>query len=164
MHPDTTGLWGDDGVDPLDTVGETFTVDTDAPTGGGTTVTFVMDEFSHHLIENNPLGANDIAIQPGQQYPNTAQNAGVDFFFGWKGPYLDVFTPDPWGNRYMSNVFGLYSDAATGEYNSTAVVCYSAGVNGQVQTPINQPVGTAPPGWVTSGDDFAVILSSFGPF
>ena len=90
-------------------------------------------------------------------------------FFRWRGPYLaDGVAPDPWGNRYMANVFGLHVPAAhtvagvgapSGhrEEFASAVVCYSAGPNEQIETVFNQAWG-----WITGGDDVTVVLAGAG--
>lgn len=50
---------------------------------------------------------------------------------------------------------------------TSAVVCYSAGPDGGVDTAFNQPMndndGDGVYGWVTGDDDQAVILSAGGP-
>ncbi len=87
----------------------------------------------------------------------------------WRGPYIaDRINADPWGNRYMANVFALHLPPAT-LYNthaywrrhqpffSSAVVCYSAGPNEQIETAFDQPWG-----WYTGGDDQTAVLAGVG--
>ena len=81
--------------------------------------------------------------------------------FAWRGPYIsDEILPDPWGNRYMANVFGLYNPPGAGPRDryATAVVCYSAGPDGAVDTDFNQPLG-----WRTGDDDLTALLHAGGP-
>lgn len=85
----------------------------------------IVDTFTNHLIENFPgdkrsLGAgstNDryrTAPDMGRGRSSSGVRQGLYFDpggghgfnseFAWRGPYLDALRPDPWGNRYMSNV------------------------------------------------------------
>jgi hypothetical protein len=63
---------------------------------------------------------------------------------GWSGPYVarDI-GPDPWGQAYVVNVNGFFSDA-----EHALIVC--AGPNGQINT--------SPTATIASGDDIAVVL------
>lgn len=124
--------------------------------------TFEVDSFDEHLQFNRPLSAAGAAGY-AERYRNQIDDPTVGPFLGWRGPMFDMFTPDPWGGRYMSNTFGLHS-GTNGNTFSTAVVCYSAGGNRVAESAINQPQGVAPYGWVTGGDDIAVVLSAMGPF
>jgi len=89
--------------------------------------------------------------------------------FHWRCPYIaDRINADPWGNRYMANVFALHVPPAT-LYNthqywrrhqpffSSAVVCYSAGPNEQIETGFDQPWS-----WYTGGDDQTAVLAGGG--
>ncbi len=145
---------------------ETFTERTDS---ASVPVEFTVDTFEHHLQENNPLGARAY----DNRYKNVLEDGGrngVGAFFGWRGPYLDSFTPDPWGNRYMANVFALYrpGDLDEADLFTSAVVCYSSGPDLGVDTVFNQPMndldGDGVFGWVTGADDLTVVLSAGGPF
>lgn len=90
-------------------------------------------------------------------------------FFRWRGPYIaDGIAPDPWGNRYMANVFALHAPTMGSypvtlgheryvELFSSATVCYSAGPDETIQTYFNQPFG-----WYTGGDDVTVVLAGAG--
>lgn len=143
-----------------------ITVNTDAPGMASTSVDFGVDRFENHLIVNDPFADGSTAFFT--RYANTSELAvgHSAFYLSWKGPYFDTFTSDPWGGRYLSNVFSLHVvDPGTGvEYFTSAVVCYSAGPDHAVSTPFNQPMDEPPYGWLTGGDDFAVVLSAGGPF
>ena len=138
-------------------------------------VTFGCDYLFNHLQRNDPMGPwigtrykNAFEdVDPNGNHPGL-HNALVGGIFGWRGPYFDNLTPDPWGNRYMINSFGLYADPRSDGNGifSTAVVCYSTGPDLGTDTVFNQPQNplTGDTGWETGGDDLAVILSSYGPF
>jgi len=78
--------------------------------------------------------------------------------FGWNGPYFSSeIGADPWGNRYLVNI-GLI-DASPGAatlsgQQKRAVWVLSAGPNGTIDTPFNQPILNA----VVGGDDIAVRI------
>lgn len=146
-------------------------------------VDFVVDTLDNHLQQNNPGGGGSRRDRRGGghgggghngygRYQNVFDNpVESGAFFGWRGPYFDKITPDPWGNRYAINSFGLhgprYMDDPRDIFTS-AVVCYSAGPNSGVDTGFNQPMNDADGdgyyGWYTGGDDIAVVLSAGGPF
>jgi hypothetical protein len=74
---------------------------------------------------------------------------------GWNGPYdlPSELGSDPWGHRYIVNI-GLI-DPSPGSHTSTgepksAVWVLSAGPNGIIDTPFNQPLT---PTVTTGGDD-----------
>jgi type II secretory pathway pseudopilin PulG len=146
---------------------ETFTETTD---DGLQDVEFTTDSFINHMQQNRPLGSGD----PQNRYKNPIDDPepwAAGSFFGWRGPYFDQFTTDPWGTRYAANVFALHRDAEAPEYGgifTSAVVCLSAGLDGTVRTTFNQPMndldGDDFNGWRTADDDVAVVLSSGGPF
>ncbi len=140
---------------------------------GGRPVTFRVDTFANHLIQNTPLGreqngyrtpadmltgAKSAGIHGGLLF-DTAEGQGFNSRFAWRGPYVaDRVDPDPWGNRYMANVFGLYTPAeAAGDGFGTAVVCYSAGPDEEIDTGFNQPGG-----WTTGDDDVTALLQAGG--
>ena len=77
--------------------------------------------------------------------------------FAWRGPYLsDTVDPDPWGNRYMVNAFSLYHPQGDNSDGfSSAVVCYSAGPDEEIDTGFNQPGG-----WFTGDDDHAALVTA----
>lgn len=80
-----------------------------------------IDEFYNHLIENNPQGRNR------WKYPENGELC-------WKGPYLQEINPDPWGNHYSCNVRGLWES----RWSDVAVWVWSAGPDGEADTPIRQ--------------------------
>lgn len=94
--------------------------------------------LDHHLRENRP------------PYPEAADGIGP----GWKGPYLTkVVEGDPWGNRYMLNVGCSRLGAGHGS-DRCAVFAISAGPDGIIQTPFEQPIAGA----AVLGDDLAVRI------
>jgi hypothetical protein len=131
---------------------------------------FTVDTLANHLIHNTPQdepnqgyrtpadmvdGDNSSRIPGGLRFdPPSGQ--GFNSMFAWRGPYIsDVVDPDPWGNRYMANVFAMHHPQGDDSDGFTsAVVCYSAGPDEQVDTSFNQPGG-----WVT-GDDDAVVSAA----
>jgi type II secretory pathway pseudopilin PulG len=142
-----------------------FTETTD---DGTTDVDFTVDTFLNHMQQNKPLGSGN----PINRYKNSLDDPeAAGAFFGWRGPYFDEFTSDPWGTRYAANVFALHRDGDAPDHGgifTSAVVCLSAGMDGTVRTTFNQPMndldGDGFNGWKTSDDDIAVVLSSGGPF
>lgn len=137
---------------------------------GALTVDFTADSFVNHMQQNRPLGSGD----PDNRYKNPIDDPepwAAGAFFGWRGPYFDQFSTDPWGGRYAANVFAMHRDKKAPEYGgifTSAVVCLSAGIDGTVKTTFNQPMndldGDGFSGWRTADDDLAVVLSSGGPF
>ena len=117
---------------------------------------FLVDTIANHLISNTPLGDSD----GGWRIPSETKE-GFNSLFSWRGPYLnDGITADPWGMRYMANVFALYNPPgakAKGRFGS-GVVCLSAGPDGEVDTNFNQPGG-----WRTGDDDLTALLGAGGP-
>ena len=94
-----------------------------------------VDFLERHLITNQPGGDPLKAYAPG------GSNA-------WRGAYLSAPSdPDPWGNRYMSNVEWLGS----GGTNANDVVVYSAGPDEQIDTQF----GADP---LAAGDDDLITL------
>ena len=160
--------------------GATFTNATDAHYQVG--MSFLVDGFADQLIHNGVVTTSD-ALAAGSyggsgggngyggpynqgRYPGTVDPMDM---FHWRGPYIaDRINADPWGNRYMANVFALHVPPAT-LYNthqywrrhqpffSSAVVCYSAGPNEQIETGFDQPWG-----WYTGGDDQTAVLAGVG--
>ena len=133
--------------------GERFSEHTD---GGGVDPVFVVDTFANHLIHNTPLRDGSNHWRGPLDMPR-----GFNDLFGWRGPYLsDDVLPDPWGNRYMANVFALYDPQGAGALDryASAGVCMSAGPDAEVATAFNQPFG-----WRTRDDDFTTLLSAGGP-
>lgn len=72
---------------------------------------------------------------------------------GWNGPYLTKpIEGDSWGNRYMVNIGHLRPGAP--HEQRCAVFVISAGPNGVIETPFEQPVADA----AVVGDDLAVRI------
>lgn len=96
--------------------------------------------LDHHLRENRP------------PYPEVAAGVGS----GWNGPYLSkVIEGDPWGNRYMVNTaFSRFGAGHGGGRDRCAVFVISAGPDGIIQTPFEQPIDSAS----VRGDDLAVRI------
>lgn len=136
----------------------------------GRSTVFWVDEFENHLQQNMPLDGS----RRSEPYKNPLDNPerwAAGAFFGWRGPYLDELTTDPWGNRYASNVFALYKDPeskSNDEIYTSAVVCYSAGPDSGIDTVFNQPMNDADGddyyGFRFMDDDLGAILSAGGPF
>ncbi len=128
------------------------------PPGGS----FVADRFANHLLVNDPLGGG------GEHYKDLTNLAFGQWAFGWHGPYFNELTSDPWGDRYMSNVFALHSHA--GNVYTSAVIALSAGPNQRVDTAFDMYYrsitkgGNPGPGFAVGGDDIVCVLSAGGPF
>lgn len=149
---------------------DTFSVPLDI---AGYDLDFVVDTFANHLIHNTPL--ND--PERGYRVPSDMLNGGTsggksgglvfdpssgegfNSLFAWRGPYInDRVDPDPWGNRYMANVFALYTPPGIdSDGYGSAVVCYSAGPDEEIDTGFNQPGG-----WFTGDDDITALVSAGG--
>ncbi len=136
-------------------------------------VNFWIGSLGNQLIHHNPT------------YYGYASGAGYGYgtggvhsmMFRWRGPYIaDEIVADPWGNRYMVNSFALHVPSGVGYTGGgygrggygyararevaqfgSATVCYSAGPNGSIETPFDQPAG-----WYTGGDDLTVVLAGAG--
>lgn len=160
-------------------LGATFT----AATGGyyALAATFGVDTFDNQLIHQDPTWYRASAVAGGAfasayaAFPYAARygTSGVtqlaNPYYRWRGPYIaDAIIPDPWGNRYMANVFALhaplprtygvgYGVSGYSELYNSAVVCYSAGPNETIETQFNQPWG-----WYTGGDDVTAVLAGAG--
>lgn len=139
----------------------------------GIAVEFRVDTIANHLIHNTPssnpanayrtpldmISGNSSAGVTGGLHFDTPGAQGFNSMFAWRGPYIsDRVDADPWGNRYMINVFALWipSDMDGDGFNS-AVVCYSAGPDEEIDTEFNQPTG-----WFTGDDDITAIVHSGG--
>ena len=93
-----------------------------------------VDFLERHLITNNPRG------NPAYGYSTTIQNP-------WRGPYLaGPVDPDPWGNRYASNVRWIKDVPKAND-----VVVLSAGPDERVNTAWEKD-------GITPGDDDIVII------
>lgn len=131
---------------------------------------FWVDEFENHLQQNMPLDGGRLS-KPYKNPLDNPERWAAGAFFGWRGPYLDELTTDPWGNRYASNVFALYKNPLSednDEVYTSAVVCYSAGPDSGIDTIFNQPMNDADQdffyGFRFMDDDLGAILSAGGPF
>jgi hypothetical protein len=130
----------------------TFSVPTD---GGGLEPDFIVDTLSNHLVTNTPAGDGD-----NRWRSPLDMERGHSSLFAWRGPYIDEITADPWGNRYMANVFALHNPRAAGPLDryASGVACLSTGPDSAIDTAFNQPVG-----WATGDDDLTALLSAGGP-
>jgi hypothetical protein len=145
-------------------------------------VNFWIGSLGNQLIHHNPTY---YGYASGYGYGGGAYGAGYgtggvhSMMFRWRGPYIaDEIIADPWGNRYMVNSFALHVPSSLGGYGvsagygrggyaygqaryvaqfGSATVCYSAGPNGTIETPFDQPAG-----WYTGGDDLTVVLAGAG--
>jgi type II secretory pathway pseudopilin PulG len=145
---------------------------------GSLPVNFWIGSLGNQLIHHNPTYYG-YANGYGYGYGTTGVHS---MMFRWRGPYIsDEIVADPWGNRYMVNSFALhvpsaitataggtaYGRGVNGGYGygraryvaqfASATVCYSAGPNGTIETPFDQPAG-----WYTGGDDLTVVLAGAG--
>ena len=77
---------------------------------------------------------------------------------GWNGPYLDAIPVDPWNRPYVCNVRYLQDANVAGtnqaERDRHAVLCLSAGANGQFETSFNDGTELEGPG----GDDLGAMI------
>lgn len=98
------------------------------------------DSFDVHLRIN------------GRGYPVSALGSGD----GWNGPYVSrMIAGDPWGHSYLANVgFLKGTPPVAGRCRSCAVFILSAGPNGLIETPFEQPITNAN----VFGDDLAVRI------
>lgn len=99
-----------------------------------------FDKFDNHLRVN------------GRRYPVSISGPGN----GWNGPYVSKeITGDPWGHAYLANAgFLRGTPPAPGRCRTCAVFILSAGPNGLVETPFEQPIPNAN----VFGDDLAVRI------
>ena len=154
---------------------------------GPLAVNFWIGSLGNQLIHHNPTyygyasGGYGYGGGSGYGYGTGGVHS---MMFRWRGPYIaDEIIADPWGNRYMVNSFALHVPSgvpyAAGAYShgiggygragygyataryvaqfGSATVCYSAGPNGSIETPFDQPAG-----WYTGGDDLTVVLAGAG--
>ena len=123
-----------------------------------------------HLLEQHPE-IDAVVLGEGERtLANLAERWAAGAFFGWRGPYLDELTTDPWGNRYAINTFALYKDPVSEDNDqiyTSAVVCYSAGPDSGIDTFFNQSQDDGDNdghnGWRFMDDDVGAILSAGGP-
>lgn len=126
----------------------------------------IVDTFTNQLIENFPgdkrssgpgftnqryrvpqdmgRGRNSSGVDDGL-YFDPGGGHGFNSEFAWRGPYLDAVRPDPWGNRYMSNVQFLTMPATDTVNDATGfnrpVIVISAGPDEQIDTKFGNPIG-----------------------
>ncbi len=138
-----------------------FSVETDGVLHN--TVDFDTDLLFNHLQVNNPQG---LSVDFRERYKNVIELPSVGSWFGWRGPYFNELTSDPWGTRYSVNTFGLHAgpSGASDDIFSTAVVCISFGPDKTASTLANQPIDLEPYGFILGGDDVVAVLSGVGPF
>jgi len=89
------------------------------------------DTFENQLVLNTPRG------RARNAYPTTGQNK-------WDGPYQNEFKADPWGRRYLCNVYEFHPN------RTGAVWVISAGPDGIIQSAASATTLT--------GDDIAFLL------
>jgi len=154
-HKTITGDWG------AAVPGDLGAITVNSDIRGVEATEFFADEMGNHLQRNDPMGFGGSSML--DRYKNVVDDPRVGSFMGWRGPYFNEITTDPWGTRYAINTFGLHYSENRYMFSS-AVVCYSAGPNMSADTGFNQPIGEEPFGWVTGGDDMVAILSAVGPF
>jgi len=114
----------------------------DATVGAsGWTVTG-LDQTSgaQHLWINDPAGTG----LPATAYPNNVTDPTLKY--AWRGPYIEQFRADPWGNNYLCNVIQVWPGSEQGNG-----VCYvlCAGPDKILQTTYAQPG----PAMAVAGDD-----------
>lgn len=133
----------------------------------------IVDSFANHLIQNDPsnfdtggtvgpdwsryrtpadmIDGDYSAGVPGGLVFDRAGGQGFNSEFAWRGPYLDAVRPDPWGNRYMSNVLWLaMPQGSDGSGYMRTVIVVSAGPDEQIDTEFGL-VG----GFAVADDDIA---------
>lgn len=90
------------------------------------------DSGAHHLWMNVPV------------YPNNVTDPTLKY--AWRGPYIEQFRADPWGNNYLVNTIQIWPANEQGNG-----VCYviCAGPNKAYETAYVQ----AGPNMVVAGDD-----------
>jgi prepilin-type N-terminal cleavage/methylation domain-containing protein len=113
--------------------------------GSGGTAASLQD----HLVRN----------QSPTQNPIYTRSASAPEPPGWNGPYLKQIPLDPWGRPFVCNV--RYLDGAqvttAAAEDDHAVLCLSAGPNGQYDTPFDDATQLQVPlgddvGWAIQGD------------
>ncbi|MCX6538376.1 MAG: hypothetical protein NT151_05505 [Acidobacteria bacterium] len=98
-----------------------------------------------------PLGSAKVGALDDQLVTNAVGYSAfprqTNWIRGWHRPYIEAgIGPDPWGNRYATNVRALSSGAS-------CTVVVSAGPNGQIETAFQ---GAA---IVAGGDDLVALIA-----
>lgn len=119
---------------PVDTAnGNLATTAVDATAGAGWTTALLTgtdeDSGAHHLWMNTPV------------YPT-----GATLKYAWRGPYIEQFRGDPWGNNYLVNTIQLWP---TNEQGNGVCYVLCAGPNKVLETTYAQ----GGPNMVVTGDD-----------
>lgn len=149
----------------------TFDIQADVPWGTSARQTFWPDAFENHLQMNSPLlkwtgPGTGFALAATSQYMDVRHIPAEWWAMGWHGPYFDKIDADPWGNRYVANVFGLHS--IRGGAFSSPVMVLSAGPNEVIDTLFNMPYKESSSdvmgGYMVGLDDVVCVLSAGGPF
>lgn len=136
-----------------------------------------VDFFEYHLVLNQPGKSKAHAYRtptdlgkgphsfPGDPMFAREESGGFNSEFAWRGPYITApIDPDPWGNRYMSNVKYLNPQADSTNENAANgsdygngyeedVVVLSAGPDEEVDTDFNKD-------GLTPGDDDILVTIS----
>lgn len=132
-----------DGV-PVETLAQGLFLDPSVGTGSsaisGWVTAAATDRIDLHLRIN------------GRSYAEGASGTG----HGWNGPYIGKpATGDPWGHAFLINTGFLRGlPPRTGRCATCAVYVISAGPNGLIETPFQQPLTNAN----VLGDDLAVRI------
>ncbi len=119
------------------------------------------DTIDDQLVYNMPGGTISNA------YPDEASNSTT----AWRGPYIHgpnsgnnkggraAVSKDPWGNKYVVNVWALApsnDDGSTGKHYVAVVI--SAGPNEKIDTPITKGTDTELRNFKVKGDDIACVI------
>jgi type II secretory pathway pseudopilin PulG len=136
-----------------------------------------VDFAEYHLVTNNPGNVHGHAYStptdlgkgpdgyPGDPMFARDESGGFNSEFAWRGPYITVpIDPDPWGNRYATNVKFLNPQADSVNENAALgddygngyeedVVVLSAGPDEEIDTDYNVD-------GLTPGDDDILVTIS----
>ena len=111
------------------TLGNVTSADATAGAGWTTVLLTGTDQTSgaKHLWINDPDA--DGTSGSATDYPNNVTDPTLKY--AWRGPYIEQFRADPWGNNYLVNVIELWPTRETGNG-----VCYvlCAGPNKTLET------------------------------
>ena len=101
--------------------------------------------LASHLGINDTDG-NGVSTIGGVSGTATAYPDDVSLKYAWRGPYIEQFRADPWGNAYLVNVIELWPGSETGT-GPCYVLC--AGPNKAIETTYAQ----TGPAMTVGGDD-----------